>query len=237
MYDLLHARFDNETSDRNEGKTPPPFELEKFKEGERIALIGPNEFRHSTKSLDEILRQRKSLRKFSKEPMTFEELSIILYYTYGNRKTGEKVIRKFVPSGAERYGEDLFVIAMNVEGLEMGIYYYTPSEHALYTVAHHPNLNEEIVGITKGQVFVGNAQVFLFLVAVPERISYAYPHDYEKLALLDAGHIMGQAILVGESLGLGSCPIGKYDQKKMDELLHLSKEEVAIYGLIMGKEN
>ncbi len=237
MYDLLHARFDNETSDRSEGKTPPPFELEKFKAGVKIALAGPREFTQSTKSFEEILEERKSLRKFSKDPMSLVELSKVLYYTYGNRKTGEKVIRKFVPSGAERYGEDLFVIAMNVEGLAMGIYYYSPSEHVLYQVAEEPELKEKIVDITKGQIFVGNAQVFLFLVAVPERISYAYPRDFEKLAILDAGHIMGQAILVGESLGLGSCPIGKYDQERMDELLHLSEEEVSIYGLIMGKES
>lgn len=237
MKDLLYARFDNETSDRSEGKTPPPFELEKFKRGEKILLLGPDEFKFPTKNLDEILNKRKTLRVFLDEAITFEEISIILYYTYGNRQMGKSYIRKFVPSAGERYGEELFIIAFNVENLDMGVYYYSPAEHALYVVSQDDQLNGKISEISKGQEFIGQAQLFLFLVAVPPRLQYAYPNDFAKLALLDAGHIFQQAILLGESLDIGSCPIGKYDQEKMDQLLQLSEDEVAIYGLTMGKED
>ena len=57
-----------------------------------------------------------------------------------------------------------------------------------------------------------------------------------KNMLLDAGHICQNLYLAVESLGLGTCAIGAYDQDAMDALLELDGEdEYVVYLAPVGK--
>ncbi len=54
-------------------------------------------------------------------------------------------------------------------------------------------------------------------------------------ALLEAGHMAQNLILVGNRLGLRSCPIGGFWERKVEDLFHLvTPEEAPIYSLVIG---
>ena len=57
-----------------------------------------------------------------------------------------------------------------------------------------------------------------------------------KIIALDAGHLCQNLYLASESIGVGTCALGAYDQLKMDALLGVDGEdEFAIYVAPVGK--
>lgn len=54
--------------------------------------------------------------------------------------------------------------------------------------------------------------------------------------LIDAGHVCENLYLACEAIGCGTCGIGAYDQKKIDEFLKIDGEdEFVIYLAPVGK--
>ena len=64
-----------------------------------------------------------------------------------------------------------------------------------------------------------------------------YSLTAHKKILIDVGHVCQNLYLAGESVGAGTCAIGIYDQKMLDELLKLDgDEEFVIYLAAVGKK-
>ncbi|MDO5037992.1 MAG: SagB/ThcOx family dehydrogenase [Tissierellia bacterium] len=234
-YSVLKAYFNDKNTLRDQKAPGPGFEEESLKKGRALDLPDPKLVEDRDLSLKEALEKRRTIRNYGPQIMTLKDLSYILHYTYGNRVNRGEVIAKFVPSAGERYSLNLFVLVFGILDVEKGVYYYSPSEHRLYLVNQLGDLQGHFVEAMKGQEFAGRAKVALFLAASPERIEYAYPTDGNKLMLLDAGHVFQNAILAGLNLGFGSCPLAKYDQDKIEDLLALPEGMVAIYALTLGK--
>jgi len=72
--------------------------------------------------------------------------------------------------------------------------------------------------------------------AVPYRSEWRYGKAADKLVALDAGHSCQNLYLACESLGLGTCAIGAYDQDKLDAYLGLDGEDMfALYAAPVGR--
>ncbi|MBI2641389.1 SagB/ThcOx family dehydrogenase [Candidatus Roizmanbacteria bacterium] len=92
---------------------------------EKIPLTKPKKL--TTDSFDQILKERSSSRNFSSKPMTFDQLSILLYYTAGLKDDKE---RRFYPSAGARYPTEIYPIVFNVTGIKTGIYHYHVRERS-----------------------------------------------------------------------------------------------------------
>lgn len=230
------SHFDHDDSLRDQGAPPPPLEEEALKTGRVLDLPDPSLVEDRGLSLVEALEGRRTIRNYGSGPISIRDLSYLLHYTYGNRVNRGQTIAKFAPSAGARYALNLLVIIFNVLDVEKGVYYYSPSGHKLYLVRQVKDLQDHFVEAIKDQAFAGRANLALFLAGSRERIEYAYPADGAKLVLLDAGHVFQNAILAGENLGLGACPLGKYDQGLVQDFLQLPEDNYALYALSLGKE-
>ena len=57
-----------------------------------------------------------------------------------------------------------------------------------------------------------------------------------KVILLEVGHICQNLYLACESIGIGACALGAYDQESMDKILKVDgRDEFAVYAAIIGK--
>lgn len=72
---------------------------------------------------------------------------------------------------------------------------------------------------------------------LPYRAEHKFDITAHKKILIDIGHVCQNLYLAGESVGCGTCAIGIYDQRLMDEMLALDGEdEFVIYMAALGKK-
>ncbi len=232
--DILDSHFDpnyESPRDRNEEK---PIEFKRYEGVEVVELPEPSKEQMENNNLYECINIRRSWRRFTDELMTLEELSMLLYLSVGVRVyvPGKRLFKQ-VPSGGSTHSIELILLVDKVEGLQSGIWAYDSPNHALILLEAIDNMAEKLDEIDASKYpFVKDAAVNLCLVTTPERALYKYDErDAQKLILLDAGHI-GQAIyLAVESLGLGTCAVGNYNQVALDKLLHLEEDSRQIVYL------
>lgn len=83
-----------------------------------------------------VMRNRRSQRKFRDAPLDMETLSELLQYSNGiigwySSEIFGTLPLKPTPSGGARNPYELYVYALNVSGLERGIYHYSALNHDL----------------------------------------------------------------------------------------------------------
>ena len=107
-------------------------------------------------------------------------------------------------------------------------------------------IREKLAVLTGNQQYVADAAEFLLFCADFNRIEKACEYegvkfevdspDYLTIATTDAGIALGQTILVADSFGLGTVPIGGVRRATDDiiQLLELPKYVLPISGLCIG---
>jgi len=219
----------------------PPVERVYHDEGATAAVEAPSVASAGPQSvtpmaapiLHALLKSRKSRRAFQAGPLSLEELSYLLWSCEGVRENKGKFSFRTTPSGGARHPLDVYLFARRVEGLKPGLYRYLPLEHSLVLEREGDDsktLDEALMGQLR------RAPCVILWAAVPYRSEWRYGKAADKLVALDAGHSCQNLYLACEALGLGTCAIGAYDQKKLDDYLGLDGEEMfAMYAAPVGK--
>jgi SagB-type dehydrogenase family enzyme len=230
---------EKEKEEEEEEIKAPPLEKECPKNAKRIDLVPPEKITVGTMPLIEAINQRRSCRKYEKEPLTIEELSFLLWITQGVKDVSPNRIytKRTVPSGKGRHPFETYLIVNNVKGLEEGIYRYLALDHQLcYKEKGKKEQKKRIQEIVYGQEFVGTSAVVFAWSVIPERIEWCYNVWTHKTILQDSGHICQNLYLGCEAIGAGTCAMTVYNQKKIDQFLELDgEEEFIIYMAPVGK--
>jgi SagB-type dehydrogenase family enzyme len=183
------------------------------------------------------IRQRRSRRRFMREPLTLEEISFLLWATQGlSRPHGEgSPSLRSVPSAGARHPFETYLLVNRVEGVSPGLYRYLPLEHKLCLLDVEPSTAREIHLACYEQYVLESAVTFIW-VAIPYRTEWRYAARSYRVILLDAGHVCQNLYLACEAIGAGTCAIGAYDQTRLDAILELDgDEEMAVYVAPVGR--
>lgn len=188
--------------------------------------------------LKEAIGRRASMRDYSEEPLSLDELSFLLWATQGIRDKSSGRAFRTVPSAGCRHALETYLAVFNVQDLEQGIYRYLPTSHRLLLEYSPENLEGRITGATLGQSFCAKAAVTFIWTTIPYRMEWRYGLASYKVIAIDAGHVCQNLYLACEAIGAGTCAIAAYDQEKADELLRVDGEdEFVIYMAPVGKVN
>lgn len=189
--------------------------------------------------LDEVMRSRRSARRFSGESIPLSVLSSVLYYSGGVTRSevdsfGITWGFRCSPSGGALYPIDLFCFSLNVEECEDGLYVYDPDTHSLRFVKPGRFI-EQLSAATYLTEVVKHAAVCLLMVANFPRTKFKYGERGYRFALLEAGHIAQNMLLVAASLGTGALPLGGYVDDELNTLIGVDGcDQAIVYGIIMG---
>ena len=224
-------------SDQQLGVAPPPIVEVMDDEDEGLVLPRPDEVLLEDKDLLQIITERNSLRKFSQETLTLEELSFLLWCTQGIKQVhGKLAILKTVPSAGARHAFETYLLINHVEGLEPGVYQYSPLTHRLIPFGTKKDLSPEIVQACHGQAFVKKAAVTFFWIAYPYRMTWRYQERGYRYLFIDAGHVGQNLYLAAEAIGGGACAVAAFDDDALAALFRLEKERaLVIYLAAVGK--
>lgn len=112
-------------SNPDRSRMPPPL---MNVPGPRIPLQPPTRLCSEEPRFAEVLRRRRSQRKFSTDPLSFAALSEFLICACGLQSMDDRTdtIRRPFPSGGSRHSLELYVGAIHVEGLPPNCYYFDP---------------------------------------------------------------------------------------------------------------
>ncbi len=229
----------HQVSDQAKKMPRPPLQ-KPLPEGEPqlIDLPDPDPAILQKSSLDQLLRDRQSWRKYTSESLSQAELSYLLFSTQGVlAEVGEGYAsRRPVPSAGARHPYETYLAVNRVEGLQPGLYRYLPFSHQLLFLEASDQLPDLLTEANLGQKFVGKAAVTFTWSCVPYRAEWRYMDHAHKNMLLDAGHIGQNLYLAVTALGLGTCAVGAYDQAAMDAIFELDGvDEYVVYLAPVGK--
>ena len=215
----------------NWGQSPPPHKV--YADAQRIDLPRPETFQGLY--TEETIQRRRSIRNYSGQAMTLEELSRLLYHTGGT--TGGRFGRQLraAPSAGALYPIEIYPVIHRVEELQAGLYHYAVQDHAL-ELLQSGDLRGEIVRNGLMQEFLGQANLVLVFTAILQRLRWKYQERSYRYALLETGHLGQNAYLAATSMGLGACAVGAFLDDGLNAMLGVDgQEEAAIYMLALGK--
>ncbi len=186
-------------------------------------------------SVEEALEKRRSIRDYAPEPISLEELSLLLHLADGITLWRYGIGFRTAPSAGSLYPIEIYLVVNRVEGLKPGIYHYNVRSHAL-ELLREGDFRQEMIFSCVGQEMPGDAAVTFILTAIFQRTRWKYRERAYRYILLEGGHI-GQNIYLGATaMGLGACAIGAFLDDPVNGLLGVDgKEEAAIYILTVGK--
>jgi len=182
-------------------------------------------------SVEEAIKGRRSVRDYSSEPVSLEDLSQLLWSAQGitGRSRG-----RAAPSAGATYPLELYAVVERVSGLEPGVYHYLPKEHSLDCVILG-RYNTVLSEASLGQACVMNASLSLVFSAVYDRTTSRYGERGIRYVSIDVGHASENVYLQCRSLGLGTVAVGAFDDEKVKDALKLKKEKSPLYIMPVGR--
>ncbi len=207
----------------------------------RPAIALPLDVELEEATIGDVIRARRTVRNFTGEPITIEQLSALLTYSYGitgqftyNMQRPEIQYLRAAPSGGGLYPIEIYPVVLWVNGVAPGIYHYNVKAHALVEL-QSGNFHDTIPPLLSGQSFTKQCAVIFLLTAMFKRTTRKYGQRGYRFVLLDAGHIGQNFYLAATALSLGCLAIGGAYDRQIEEILHLDGvEESLVYVLAVG---
>lgn len=183
-----------------------------------------------TVSVEEALFGRRSARDYSAEPPDLSEISRLVWAAQG--VTGTLGFRT-APSAGALYPLEVYVAAGNITGLPAGIYHYLPDTHALEKTGDR-DVREELCRNALDQEPVRNAPAVIIIAADYNRTTVKYGTRGIRYVHMEAGHAAQNICLQAYALGIGTVPVGAFDDGGVRSVLGLPPEQVPLYLMPVG---
>jgi SagB-type dehydrogenase family enzyme len=185
-------------------------------------------------SLEEVLRRRKSIRDFRREPVSKDQLSYLLWASTGIQRVEQGYEFRTAPSAGALYPIETYLIINNAAGIEKGVYHYSVKAHCLERLKQG-DFGREITAAALGQQMCATAAVVFVWSAVFERCKWKYGQRAYRYIYLDAGHIAENLALAAVSLNLGSCEMGALYDEQVNAIIGIDgKGESVICMAVVG---
>ena len=191
-------------------------------QAEEIALPAPR--LKGEMSLEEILAARRSVRQFTEEELTLEEISQLLWAAQGiTAAWGGRT----APSAGALYPLEVCVATAD------GLYHYVPQGHKA-VVESRAELRGELWQAGLNQNAIREAPAVFVITSVYARTEKKYGERAERYVRLEAGHAAQNLLLQAVALGLGGVPIGAFYDDQVQSALSLPSDHEPLYLIPIG---
>lgn len=175
-------------------------------------------------SLEETLAQRRSVRSFTEEELSLEEISQLLWAAQGlTAAWGGRT----APSAGALYPLEVYVATAD------GLYHYVPQRHKVIVVCQ-ADLRRKLWEVALKQDAIRDAPAVFVIAAVYERTAKKYGDRAERYVKLEAGHACQNILLQAVALHLGAVPIGAFYDDQVQAALSLPPDHEPLYLIPVG---
>ena len=195
---------------------------------ETSAVSLPAPAKRGPVSVETALAARRSVRAFSKQPLTVAEVGQLLWAAQGITGPDGK---RTAPSARHLYPLEVAVVVQSVEGLARGAYRYVPARHALELLAPAKD-GEAILARATTQAQVHAAPVVFVIAAVYERMDAG--ERSRTWTDFEAGLASENLLLEAVALRLGAVVVGGMDPAAAKEAVRFGGREQVIVLIPAG---
>ena len=175
-------------------------------------------------SLEEALATRRSVREFTDQKLTWDEVSQLLWSAQGT--TDPRGLRT-APSAGALYPLEVFAV------LPDGFYHYLATQHTVERMSEG-DLREDLWQAGLQQNALRQAPAVFVIAAVYERTEAKYGERAERYVEMEAGHAAQNLLLQAVALDLGAVPIGAFDDDQVGTALGLPEDHRPLYLIPVG---
>ena len=183
----------------------------------------PKPILKGSKSVEECIYERESVRSYSDKKIEIEKISQILWATQG--KKGDK---RTVPSAGATYPLEIYVTLK-----DKGYFHYNYIQHELKLITGR-DITKQLAQASWNQYFIHEAYLNIIICAVYRRTTQRYGQRGIRYVYIEVGHCAQNVHLEVVALGLCSVPIGAFDDKMVKEVLNLKKQVEPLYIIPIG---
>jgi len=178
-----------------------------------------------TLTLEEALSGRRSVREFTEERLSLDEIGQLLWAAQGiTHPAGYRT----APSAGALYPLEVYVITQE------GVYHYDPQQHSLITHLQG-DLRPGLYAASLKQEPVLKAPAVFVITAVYERTEKKYGKERSaRYVQLEAGHAAQNLLLQATALDLGAVPIGAFYDDVVKKVLSLPADQQPLYLIPAG---
>ena len=178
-------------------------------------------------SLEEAILKRRSERSFAAEELTLKQISQLLWSAQGITAHKQGIGFRAAPSAGALYPMEIYTLTKD------GLFHYLPQGHKL-KIVQNADLRGRLANAALGQSFIQQAPFTIVICAVYERITSKYGNRGIQYVHMEAGHIAQNVHLQAVTLGLGSVPIGAFNDDKVKKVLSLPSKHEPVYIVTVG---
>ena len=183
-------------------------------------------------SIEQSLLNRRSIRSYTGEPLTLQEVSQLLWAAQGI--TDPRGFRT-APSAGALYPLELYLVAGDVEDLTPGVYRYEPDGHQLARIIDG-DMRAKLADAALGQTWVEEGAISIVFTAVYERTKVKYGDRGIRYVHMEVGHAAQNLCLQATAMGLGAVTVGAFHDEQVTKLLNLAGDEQPLYIIPVGKK-
>ncbi len=208
-------------------KPSKPPQYKTYKGSKKMGLPKPN---YQGLTVEQAIERRRSVRNYSKEPISMAQLSQLLFAAQGvTEKLFGQALRS-APSAGALYPFEIYIVVNSVEDLPQGIYHYSVLDHTL-ELLKEGDFRSKITLAGLDQDMLGKSGVTFVFSAVFDRTRYKYGERGFRYVYIEAGHISQNISLEAVSLGLGSVCVGAFLDEKVNKLIDIDGQDEAVIYL------
>lgn len=196
-------------------------------------------------NLGEAIIRRRSIREFTGDTVPFNYLATIARAAQGYSDSAiaklpddEEIELNFctVSSGGHLYPIDLYFVALNIKGLETGVYLYSNHEDALFKTGDAKQIKQILASFSVPEDYFlqFRANYFCLFVAHPWRSMCKYGNRGLRFVLHEIGSIAQNIHLTNVCLGLGSIDWGSYFENEINAALSLDGVNQTVLHMVLA---
>ena len=183
-------------------------------------------------SLEETLLHRRSIRDYTDEALSREEVSQLLWAAQG---ITEAWGGRTAPSAGALYPLEVYLVVGDVEDLTLGVYQYRPDGHELVKVKDG-DVRAELAEAALDQDSVQNGAIDIVIAAVYERTKVKYGERGIRYVHMEAGHAAQNVYLQATALDLGTVTIGAFYDDSVRDIVGMPGDVAPLYVIPVGKK-
>ncbi|MBA3537314.1 MAG: SagB/ThcOx family dehydrogenase [Tatlockia sp.] len=183
-------------------------------------------------SLENLIKNRRSIRHYTGDSVSLDYVASIVKAGIGVTSTCEvslgknsstSLSLKAAPSAGGIYPVELYLVSLNIDKLEKGIYQYNPSEDCLVKLYQHETVNKllECFSVTEDLISIKRAAFICLLIGSAPKLMYKYGNRGVGFTIHEVGSISQNIHLAVTSLGLGSVDCASYFNDEAHRVLNI----------------
>lgn len=183
-------------------------------------------------SLENIIKDRRSQRQYTGDSISLQYAASIIKAGMGITTTNEvgiginastSISFRSVPSAGGIYPIEMYIVSLNVDKLEKGIYQYNPAEDSLVKIYSNDKVDKllESFSVPEDLISIKRSGFICLLIGTAPKAMYKYGNRGLGFTLHEVGGISQNIHLAVTSLGLGSVDCASYFNDEVHQVLKI----------------